>query len=200
VAASFGFIFFVPVLIAALLMVGYLCKYMERIVCNSALGKSEAPDWPDFNGSAVLMPIKIGLLYLATQIPAVVLAVLASLGMVSAGLDPAIGAVVGWVLCELGFLFFPMMLMAFFIRKSFFSALNPVVILGGIKAAGAQYWMAVAIWLVILPVRALLVGALGAVPFLGIMLSTPISLYFFMVGCRALGVVYQARERELGWY
>jgi hypothetical protein len=196
-AASVAFIFAIPVLCVALIMIGYLAKYMERVVCNSALGKAEAPDWPDFNPGNVTMPIKIGFLYLVSQLPALVFAILAANGLEIGGLA---GTIISFVLTEIGFIFFPMMLLIFFIQKSTFAALNPFRLFGGISAGGGQYMMAVLIWLVVLPVRAALMGALGSVPVVGIVLSTPVSLYFYMVGCRAIGLVYQSRQKQMGWY
>lgn len=196
-AMMFGWAFFVPALIVALIFMGYFAKYMEKVTCASAVGRKEMPDWPDFDPGHVGLVLKIGLLYLVTQIPAL-LASLAG-GVVAEG-NPLAATAAGFAASEIGMVFYPMMLMALFVRKSFFAALNPLVIFRGIAACGAQYWVMVAIWMVIFPVRAAINGVLGVIPFLGIVLSTAVSMYFFVVACRALGLVYQSRQEKLGWY
>ena len=61
------------------------------------------------------------------------------------------------------------------------------------------YWLAAGICLVIAPLRKGVMILLGAVPFAGPILSTAAMIYFTMVACRALGLVYRSREHRLSW-
>ena len=104
------------------------------------------------------------------------------------------------VLENLGFCVFPMMLLIFFVRKSFFEALNPGLVLGGIARAGREYWIVVAMWWVMSLVWAVLAQVTGSVPLLGFFLFSGTGIYFLMAAGRALGLVYQSRAEQLGWY
>ena len=182
--------------VVAFIFMGYLLQYFGRVVNSSATGQKDAPDWPSFDPWVAVLPLKLLLLCLVPMAAAVIFLIFAR-DFFNSLLVPVLGFL---ALCELGFIVFPMMMLIFFVRKSFFDAANPVVVLGSIRAAGKQYWTAAGIWMIIAPVGTALTFGLRFLPIIGTLLGAFAMLYFTMVGCRALGLVYQSRQEQLGWY
>jgi len=182
--------------VVAFIFMGYLLQYFGRVVNSSAMGQKDAPDWPNFDPWVAVLPLKLLLLCLVPMAAAVIFLIFAR-DFFNGLLVPVLGFL---ALGELGFTVFPMMMLIFFVRKSFFDAVNPVVVLGSIRAAGKQYWTAAGIWMIIAPVGTALMFGLKFIPIIGTVLGAFAMLYFTMVGCRALGLVYQSRQEQLGWY
>ncbi len=177
--------------------VGYLVLFLGRVVSSSAIGRSDMPDWPNFDPGSVVLAIQLLMVYLASGAPA--LAIL-GIGLATELVHPGIVVVISFALLAAGACVFPMMVLVFFIQKSLFRALNPARLLRGICAGGRQYWVAVAIWAVLPPAWTIMTLGAMLVPFIGQILAAGVLIYFLTVGCRAIGLVYQARQEQLGWY
>ncbi|MHC4917541.1 MAG: tetratricopeptide repeat protein [Planctomycetota bacterium] len=187
-----------PVALAvSLVFIGYLIDFFRKVTMSTASGGREAPDWPDFDVGMMFLPLKAGFVYFVGMLPAAILAVLVSMGTVALG--ETARKVITLVLVESAGLVLPMMALIFFMRRSALEAVNPVKIFRSIAACGKEYWIAVFICLLIAPVREGVMALLGAVPFVGILLSTAAMIYFVMVTCRALGLVYRSRQHKLSW-
>lgn len=175
------------------LVAGYLCAYMLKIIACSANGDDDMPDWPDLSDlwDDILVPLLWAFFTLAfCQIPAV-----AYLIGVSHEAD-----VLFWVLTGAGVLYLPMGLTAVALFHTVL-ALNPILIVGSILKAPLAYCVASLVFLVVYGIS--LAGQMvlaEALPLGGPILSGFVALYLMVVDMRILGMLYFTNARRLGWF
>ena len=92
------------------------------------------------------------------------------------------------------------MMLLYCLTNRLLEALNPVHIFGSIRRAGGDYWRAAAVWCLAELLRCLIAVLLGSIPVLGAVVSMAAWLYFMLVGGRAIGLVFQAKREQLGWF
>jgi len=191
------FIVFPIALAVSLIFIGYLIEFFRKVTFDTINGGKQSPDWPDLDFGQFVLPIKAAFIYLVLMLPTVGLAVLTALRVVDLG---DIGNDVMLLIAgEINGLVLPMAMLIFFVRRSALEALHPVRLFASISACGREYWLAAGICLVIAPLRKGVMVLLGAIPLAGPILSTAAMIYFAMVACRALGLVYRSCEQKLSW-
>ncbi len=176
-----------------------LAAYLRKIIRNTAVDAmraSEAPEWPDMEDGIVGNLFKMVLLVAAVLAPAILWRVY----LADAVGNPWVVLGVYWALAILGLLVLPMVLLYYCVTSYFFRAINPLAILGSIGRAGGDYWRATAIWVGAFAAREAILMGMSWVPFLGTTIAMIVNMYFLLVAGRALGLVYQSRQEQLGWY
>ncbi|MBI5799516.1 MAG: FHA domain-containing protein [Verrucomicrobia bacterium] len=185
--------------IVALFSAGYLCAYLQKILFATAQGEDDVPGWPEFSQwwDDIVVPFRL-----------VIVACIASFGPAFAymgfhvGNDSEMSLTILFPLFALGFLYFPMALLAAAMSNSCF-AVNPLVVLPAITRLNLQYALACAVFFALVLVRFLsetLLHAVLPIPVLPTLLSSFVALYFLAVEVRLLGLLYYTNRRQLGWF
>jgi hypothetical protein len=185
--------------ILALFSAGYLCAYLQKVLCATTQGEDDVPGWPEFSQwwDDIVVPFR---LFLA--------AILASFGPAFAYMiyhavnDSEMSLPVLFPLFSLGFLYFPMALLAAAMSNNWF-AVNPLVVLPAITRLNLQYVLACVIFFALVLVRFLsesLLHAVLPVPVLPSVITGFLALYFLMVEMRLLGLLYYTNRKRLGWF
>jgi hypothetical protein len=105
-------------------------------------------------------------------------------------------------LFALGFLYFPMALLAVAMSSSYL-AVNPLVVLPAITQLNLEYVGATAIFFGLVLARYLsetLVRAAVPVPVLPTLIGGFLALYFLACEMRLLGLIYYEHRKKLGWF
>lgn len=183
----------------AILGIGYLFAYMQKIVRSSAEAEEELPGFPEVSEwrTELLRPFFL----------------LAWTFVVSFG--PAFGYMIWhtangtemslpvlFPLFALGFLYFPMALLAVAMSASY-AAVNPLVVLPAITRLNLEYVGATAVFFALVTARYLsetLLRAAVPVPVLPTLISGFLALYFLACEMRLLGLIYYEHKRKLGWF
>jgi hypothetical protein len=184
-------------LLVSLAAAGYLIRYYQQILTTSATGRDTMPDWPDFTDFGDLVsPIVQFLGTFAISFgPAIALNIFVAPETTwkAWAVPAALGA---------GCIYFPMAFMAVAMADSL-SALNPLVILPSILKIPGAYLAAVMV--LVAGVAASWLGdavlpRLLPVPIILPVLGQFIGLYLATVEMRILGLLYRAKQDELGWF
>lgn len=190
----------IPVIgwILAFLIAGYMCAFMLKIIVASAKGEDQVPSWPELT-NWFDDAVKPFLIVIVTTLLAQAPALAYSLG------------VRGWqemlegpdwvthVLQIAGALYLPMAFLAIAMFHSFV-ALNPFFIFGSILKVPFEYVCVYGMFLVVYGVRLAAHHLAAAIPFAGWAVALFFPLYFLMVECRILGVLYAANVNKLRWF
>ena len=198
------FLRFLPLVgpVLALVVWGYLCSYMLKIIARSAAGENDPPDWPDLTGlwDDVIRPALFVLVAGLMSFAPLVAYVACNLGLDEFGLLFTGSDLVFWTLVVFGCLYMPMSLITLALYESL-AGLNPVLIVGSIIRTVPSYPL----------VCGILVGAMalsswtavfanGLVPVIGPLVGWALSLYFLLLEMHVLGKLYQTHEERLGWF
>jgi len=172
------------------LLAVYVSAYVLSVVRSSAAGEDEPPDWPDFTElwEEIVQPILLA-----------VSATIISFGpsWLFSGFDTVplqSRRLIGGALAGLGFIYFPMALLAALLYRSFL-AVNPFLVIPAIVKVARDYIVVCIFWaLLFAPPYAL--ASLFGLPVLGDVLG----LYCSMVAAHALGRLYHANAAKIGWF
>ena len=185
--------------ILALFSAGYLCAYLQKILIASAQGDDHLPGWPDFSDwrDDIIVPFRLA-------ISAGVASFLPAFGYMTFHVvrDTEMSLPILFPLFALGFLYFPMALLAAAMSNNWF-AVNPLVVLPAITRLNLQYVLTTAVFFGLVLARFLsetLLHAVLPIPVLPTLLSSLIALYFLIVEVRLLGILYHTNRKRLGWF
>ena len=178
---------------------GYLFAYMQRIIVASAQDDDRLPDWPEFSewGSDIVRPFfMLAFTFAACFGPAFGYLVSAS------GSETDLNQLILFPLIALGFLYFPMALLAVAMADSV-AAVNPLVVVPAIMKVPRAYLIACVVFFMVVLVRYLSVTVLARItpaPMLSAIPAGFLALYFLIVEMRLLGLVYYKNRERFGWY
>lgn len=177
-------------LLIMFLLVGFYVNYMIRVINKSAMGETAPPDWPPFHGIWHL--VNFTFTFIAILITSFGPSILAAyyLGLVHP---------LALVLYLLGIFLFPMNFMAVAMFKSV-EVLNPIFIIDSISKVWNEYLIACGVMILIFIIRYPAYYIADMIPVLGWFGQEFIFLYFLMVNCHILGLIYWANEEKLGWF
>ncbi len=182
-----GFFFF---------LAGFLCAYAVKLVRSSADGEKQPPDWPsiiDF-WTDIALPLVQVLVTITISFGPL-------LGYLYLTFGDGMSAVPGLALGLLAFgiVYFPMAFLAMSVSGSVEYA-NPVFVISGIVKIGPTYLIACVVLCLVFVIEGVLQTVFASIPFVGWVANQLLSLYFLMVECRIIGLLYFANMRRLHWF
>lgn len=187
-------------LLLAIAMGGYLCAYMIRVIGASAAGREELPDWPELTSfwDDIFRPLLlVASTALFSFLPLIVRLVAAWWGADDDAAPPRDGLY--WLCLAWGLMYLPMGLIAVALFDSL-TALNPLLVIGGILKTLPAYLFAAALFFLCYFVSGWLQELISAVvPVLGSLIAGAVALYFLMVEMHVLGLIYNTHAKRLGW-
>jgi hypothetical protein len=183
---------------ATILFYGYFFSYLQNVIQVTAMGESQV-DWPtptDFLSEIITPAFQVLVCVLVSFGPAIGLFVWGA-----ADQNPAIlvGAIVAVIY---GCLYFPMAFLAVAMFDSVAGA-NPLLVIPSVGRVLGKYVIAcVVLGLVFAVSEGLAFGLaiLIPLPFVPDAIASMFSLYFLLVECRILGLLYWTNSRQLGWF
>jgi hypothetical protein len=182
-------------LIVGLIVFGYMCAYMMKIVASSAQGKCEVPDWPDFSDywDDIISP--------AFEVGGTALICFAPFFMYvfAASHSPWREDPLSWGLFAAGAFCYPMVLLAVSQFHSL-QALNPLVIVPSIFRVPADYLVVCIVLSLIIFLSSIVQKAAIPIPVIGSVVDEFIALYFVVIEMRILGILYNANQNRLNWF
>lgn len=185
--------------ILATFSAGYLCAYLQKILHTTANGDDDVPGWPEFSQwwDDIVVPFRLFIAAFAASFgPAFAYMIF------HARNDTEMSLTVLFPLFALGFLYFPMALLAAAMSNSW-SAVNPLVVLPAITRLNLQYVLACVVFFALVLVRFLseaLLNAVLPIPVLPTLITSFMALYFLAVEVRLLGLLYYTNRKRLGWF
>ena len=188
----------VPVLGIFLILIlhGFLCAYLIKVVGSSALGEKELPGLPEVSDvvmDAIYPLFLLGGAVLFCQFPALVLVLGRGYG------EWEISAYWVEVASQIGLLYLPMSLLSVALYQSL-SALHPLLVLRWIVRVPFQYLVTCVVLLCVLgATEYLALHLLPSAPILRGFLFSTLNLYALLVSMRILGLLYYANEGKLAW-
>ncbi len=193
-----GWFTWIPLMgwILALLIAGYICAFMFRVVERSANGDRDLPKWPDVTDAYddIIRPLVlvVGTAFV-TMLPAIVL----SMGHLVNGWDTVRAA---WIAFGAALLYLPMAMLGVCLTESFLMA-SPHIVLPAILKVPLEYVTTCVALAAAVALRFVGVPALAEqVHFVGGVLARFLALYCLVFEMRVLGVLYYTRRRRLGWF
>ena len=180
----------------AIVASGYLMAYIVKIIQATAAGEDELPGWPDFTDwkAQIVQPLLMFLTAAAASfLPLLIY------GFMAGWQDLRLMIIlptVAW-----GLLYMPVGLLAVATKKDF-AAINPFVVMPGMVKLYSQYMLASVLLFAMVIARYFLDNLFVTyvtVPFVPVLLSAVVSLYFLGVELRMLGLMYQVNHGDLGW-
>jgi hypothetical protein len=189
------------------MLVGFfLLAYGMKIVKESAEGRTEPPDWPDFSSWWEIIGRGMrGVVCLAVACAPVAALMLLKFRLSPEGIAAGSGTrgalvFLGLVACSLlTIAYFPMAFLIACLFDTFAPALNPAVIFRAIGRVRGEYAAAVTACLAIAGAAAVAQWSLPAVPVLGSLATAAISSYAFFVELHILGRMAHRCEEKLNW-
>ena len=185
--------------ILALFSAGYLCAYLQKILHATAQGEDEVPGWPDFTNwkDDIVMPFRLAIVaFVASFGPAFAYLIFHAVN------DSEMRLPVLFPLFALGFLYFPMALLAVAMSNNWL-AVNPLVVMPAIARLNLQYVLACVVFFGMVLARFVsesLLHAVLPIPVLPGLISSFVALYFLCVEMRLLGLLYFTNKKRLGWF
>jgi len=178
---------------------GYLLMMLQSIIQRTAFGKSDLPEWPDFEGFGELFGkcFQWFVTLLLCFGPAVFL-----LGhfAVEEGVDMALwqGAVVVLVAIA-GAAYFPMAILGVAMFDTV-GAINPLLVIRSMRRVAGHYLLTLVVFALLLGLKAVTVSFAELIPIAGTLLDHFDSLWSCMFLARVLGGLYVINEEKLGWF
>lgn len=211
-------IFPVIALVVGVLITGYFSTWWMEVCRRSAVWEDEPPHFPDPTMFTELFAdwAKIVAAQVASFFPMIALTVwLFTSGMVDfeTGLSPEM--VQRWgddqivmiggaylVFAVLGFLYYPMALMANALLHTSRAAFNPFFVVRSILRIPKSYFAIVgvsaAVWIAALVMEALIVAS--GIVIVGGLLITFVEMFVMVVQMRLLGILYGMKQAQLRWF
>ncbi len=183
----------------AIVGIGYLFAYMQKIVRSSAEAEDELPGFPEVSEwrTELLQPfLLLAWTFIVSFGPAFGYMIYHTVA------DTEMSLTVLFPLFALGFLYFPMALLAVAMSSSYL-AVNPLVVLPAIAQLNLEYVGATAVFFGLVIARYLsetLLRAAVPVPVLPTLIGGFLALYFLACEMRLLGLIYYEHKRKLGWF
>lgn len=181
-------------LFGMVLVAGYVCAFLQRIVTSSAQGEERMPAWPDISDflGDILSPF---LLFIGS----VGLCLGPGWAMATFG-DESMQAP-GLVIFIIGLLYLPMGFLGVSMHDSLW-ALNPMLVLPSIFRVPVQYLVTCIVLAAAVALSAFsgTLIDLFRIPVLSTMLASFVSLYFLAVEMRLLGLLYWTNRDAFGWF
>lgn len=194
--AFFFLLGWVPLL--GLVVTGYMFSYAKSIITSTAEGRTDLPDWPDFSDwkDDILMPyLQLLALLVLFFGPAVIVAAWHPGTDIQTGIAFLAALAFGALLAPMGILALAMF--------DTITSLNPIALVWSILRVPGHYFVAAAIFELILLIYWFVAGALEMlipIPLVPGLISSFVYLYLVAVGMRVLGLLYRARKDDLGWF
>lgn len=183
----------------AIVGIGYLFAYMQKIVRSSAEAEDELPGFPEVSEwrTELLQPfLLLAWTFVVSFGPAFGYMLFHTFA------DTEMSLTVLFPLFALGFLYFPMALLAVAMSSSYL-AVNPLVVLPAITRLNLEYVGATAVFFGLVLARYLsetLLRAAVPVPVLPTLIGGFLALYFLACEMRLLGLIYFEHKKKLGWF
>jgi hypothetical protein len=196
-APKVGFYGLLGVLVIGLFTLGYLAAYLQKIIVSSAGGEDDLPPWPDFTNwwDDIIQPAFLVVATFFVSFSPV-------LGLVFWGgdLDASVRLVFIVALLLFGSCYLPMALLAVAMYDTVF-ALNPLLIVPSMIKIPKEYLATCGILAVTLLLETGCSFVLNLLPIwiVPTLISGFLSLYFFAVEMRILGLMYHSKQDELNW-
>ena len=190
-----GFLFIMGLLVYVLAM-GYYMAYAEKVVIASADGDTDPPTWPEFSNywDDILVPFGHAFGLFALYLLPVLLALFFGPG------EGAARFLLPGVLLLLALLMMPMAWLAICMHSTI-GGLTPQFVIPSILRIPGPYFLIFMELVVLVAIRIgidLFLEGL-AIPVVVPLVSSFFGIYFTMVICRLLGVMYNLHRDELGW-
>lgn len=178
---------------------GYLLMMLQSIIQRTAFGKSELPEWPDFDGFGELFGkcFQWFVTLLVCFGPAVFL-----LGHFASeeGLDMELWQGACVLAAGLaGAAYFPMAILGVAMFDTV-GAINPLLVVRSMKRVAGHYLLTLVVFALLLGLKAVTVSFSELIPIAGTLLDHFDSLWSSMFLARVLGGLYAINERKLGWF
>ena len=178
---------------------GYLLLMLQSVIQRTAFGKSDLPEWPDFDGFGELLG-KCFQWFVTLVVcfgPALYL-----LGRFAGedgdGLGLGNGSIVITALI-VGAVYFPMAILGVAMFDTL-GAINPLLVVRSIKQVPGHYALTLVIFGLLLGLKAVTVNFSDLIPVLGTMLDHFDSLWSSIFLARVLGGLYAINREKLGWF
>ncbi len=186
------FLSFIPVIsiFIAVFTTGYIVSFLTRVIITSSDGDETLPDWPDFENfyEDIIVPIFRWAFVLAVSFGPGIFLIYKGMGLA------AVAAL------AVGLVYLPMALTAASIHESAFSA-NPLVVIPAILKVPIQYTLTTLMLGMLSGVSAYLQwrveGEFGLLSGAAIL---AVFLYFAVVQCRLMGLLYFANDETINWF
>ncbi len=176
--------------LASLFLAGYFCATYFSIVESTAVGRQEAPMFPDVSNvmEDLIGPfLKILGVMLISFMPAIVY------GFTTGKMD-----VIYEILLLVGIIYLPMAILAMIVLGNM-SVASPFTVIPSIIRAGGSYWLVVVLLVVVYGLERFLENMLSGYFIVGPLIMGLIGMYVLMVSARALGVLYRKKADKLEW-
>lgn len=169
---------------------GYLVAFMLKVTASVAEGDEETPDWPDMTDffSSILRPFFMMFLIVLTSFFPMIMSM-----MFFSPLVP-----VHILLGLFGLIYMPMGFLAVAMFKSI-EAVNPAIVLGSIMRVPLDYLICLFVLAMATGVYVLLSLFLGTIPWIGGLIASTVYMYFIVVECSILGLLYYHNSEKLNW-
>ena len=194
---------FILAFIPFVLSVGYLFLHVKNLIVTSSQGDESPPAWPDFTdwGDVILGAVQSGGLFLISLGPSVFAFIKALAEHTVAGQWPVGTLVAAGVLALAGLAYLPMALLGIAMVDSL-AGLNPLLVIPSMFRVPAEYLVTCCIMaaVFIVQVATEIVLPLVPIPVLPSVVSWFITLYFYFVGARLLGLLYFTSQDRLKWF
>jgi len=175
---------------AYIFLASYFCSTYFTIIQSSAIGDSEAPEFPDASNilEDLVWPFfkVLGLMLLSFS-PFLIYTLFI-------GDNESIAN----ILLIVGCIYLPMSLLAVSVL-GYLGAATPTIVIPSIFKAGWLYWLAVVLLAIIYSLEGVASDALEKIFFIQPIIMGVVSMYVLMTSARILGLVYRNKEEELGW-
>lgn len=186
--ASFAPIFGI---FAYLFLSAYFCATYFSIIESTAVGDSEAPNFPDV--SNVLEDL------IWPMIKVLVVGIFSFLPLILYGQFLADGEdLISRILLIGGIVYFPMAILAVVVL-GYLGAMSPHIVIPGIFRAGWRYGLGVVMLYVIYTFEGSMSEVLHGRVIMGTIIMGFVGMYVLMTSARILGLVYKDREEKLCW-
>jgi hypothetical protein len=176
---------------------GYWMAYAQKVVAASANGEEQPPTWPDF--SDYLQDIIIPFL----QAAGLFLIYLLPFFLVKFTLpaDELRSAIISGAVLLIALFMMPMAWLAISLHESI-AGLSPHFVIPSILRIPGQYFV---IFLEIVALVAIHIGLetlleKTRIPIVGTLVSSFLAIYFTIVVCRLLGILYFLNRERLAWF
>jgi hypothetical protein len=199
---AYSFLLFLAV-IPFLLSVGYLFLYVKNLIVTSSQGDENPPAWPDFTdwGDVIVGAVQSGGLFVICLGPAWFAFGQALTEHSIGGQWPVGTLVVAGILALIGLAYLPMALLGLAMADSL-AGLNPLLIVPSMFRVPAEYLVTCCVIAAVLIVQ--VAAEIGLrrvpVPVLPALVSWFITLYFYFVAARLLGLLYFTSHDRLKWF
>ena len=178
-------------LFAYIFLSSYFCATYFSIIESTAVGDTEAPDFPDVSNvleDLVWPMFKVLLIGCFSYAPYIFYVLFVERGE----------NIVSDILFVGGSIYFPMAVLAVVVL-GYLGAFSPHIVIPSIVRSGWMYWVAVALLYVIYTLQGVVSELFEGHIIVGTLVMGFLGMYVLMTSARILGIVYKSRAEQLGW-